>query len=515
MSDGSDITDPAELERAADAAWWEGELEDALALRQRAHSGYSTAGDGPHAAFVAVRLCFEHFDRGEPSIGMGWLKRAERDLQDVPPCVEHGWVAMAQGFVALAGGDPETALSHAERAVEIGQRFGDRELTALSIHAQGRMSIAAGQIGAGLALLDEAMISVIAGELGPHMTGVIYCSVLEACLELSDVGRAGEWSDAAVAWCSTMPPDTPFTAICRINRAEVAGLRGAWSEAETEASMVAESPTFDPAIAGRALYEVGEIRRRIGNVAGAELCFDRAREVGFDPQPGLALLRVTQGKADAAMHALRVALDVEAVGVARRARLLAAQVDVASSVSDLDIARSATSELEAIAAEANVPALDAVAAAARGTLRLAEGDVQGAIERLRHACAVWQELKLPYEAAQARRTYGLALSAAGYVDDAAMELRAALAVFERLGAVPDATAVRERLARPSDLPRGLTAREAEVLRLVATGRTNRDVAVELVISEHTVARHLQNIFAKLDVSSRAAATAFAFEHGLA
>ncbi len=515
MSDGSDATDPAELERAADAAWWVGELDEALALRQRAHSGYSAAGDGPSAASVAVRLCFEHFDRGEPSIGMGWLKRAERDLQDVAPCVQHGYVSMAQGYVALEMGEHETALRLAESATEIGQRFGDPDLTAMSIHAQGRITIGGGQIGAGLALLDEAMISVIAGELGSHFTGVIYCSVLEACLGLSDVGRAGEWSDAAVAWCSTMPPDAPFTALCRINRAEVAGLRGAWLEAETEASMVAEGVVYDPMIAGRALYEAGEIRRRIGNLEGARECFDRAREIGFDPQPGLALLRVTQGKADAALHALRVSLEAGTDGIARRARLLAAQVDIASSMSDLDVARQAVSELEAIAAEAKVPALDAAAAAARGTLRLVEGDVQGAIERLRHACTVWQELRLPYEAALARKAYGLALRAAGDDDDAAMELRAALSAFERLGAVPDATTVRELLANPSDLPRGLTAREAEVLRLVATGRTNRDIAVELVISEHTVARHLQNIFAKLDVSSRAAATAFAFEHGLA
>jgi DNA-binding CsgD family transcriptional regulator/tetratricopeptide (TPR) repeat protein len=515
MADPSTDTDPAELERLADAAWWVADLEESLALRQRAYAGYAASGDGPSAAFVAVRLCFEHFERGEPSIAMGWLMRAERDVRDVSACVQHGYVSIAKTFVAQEGGDVDAALQLAERAMEIGQRFGDRDLTAMSIHAQGRVLIKGGRVAEGMALLDEAMTSVIAGELGPHYTGVIFCSVLEACLDLADVGRAGEWSDAAIAWCATMPPEAPFTALCRINRAQVAGLRGAWSQAENEASMVADRVGFDPMAAARAFYETGEIRRRIGNVAGAEECFARASEIGFDPQPGLALLRFSQGKVDGALHALRLAVDTETGSVSRRSRLLAAQVDVAIAGDELAIGRAAADELEAIATASEVPALGAAAAAARGAMHLAEGDMQGAIERLRHACTIWQELKLPYEAALARRAYGVALRAAGHDDDATMELRASLTAFERLGAVPDAATVRELLAEPVLLPRGLTAREAEVLRLVATGKTNRDIAADLVISEHTVARHLQNIFAKLDVTSRAAATAFAFEHGLA
>ncbi len=515
MPEGAGVTDPAELERAADAAWWVGELDDALALRQHAYAGFAAVGDGRSAAAVAVRLCFEHFERSEPSIAMGWLKRAEGDVHDMPPCVEQGYVCLAQTFVAQAGGDLDSASNLAERAKEFGRRFGDRDLTAMTIHAQGRISIKAGMVKEGMALLDEAMTSVIAGELGPHFTGVIYCSVLEACLDIADVGRAGEWSDAAIAWCETMPPDAPFTALCRINRAQVAGLRGAWSEAETEASIVAEDVAYDPMAGARAFYEAGEIRRRIGNLAGAEASFTRAREIGFDAQPGMALLRFAQGKPDAALRSLRVAVAAEHDSVGRRARLLAAEVDVAVAMDDLAGARPAIDELETIAAASEVPALAAVAATARGTLRLAEGDTHGALERLRLACTIWQELRLPYEAALARKVCGLALKAAGDDDDAAIELRGALSAFERLGAVPDATAVRELLAEPMERPGGLTAREAEVLRLVATGRTNRDIAVELVISEHTVARHLQNIFAKVDVASRAAATAFAFEHGLA
>ena len=506
--------DPAELERLADAAWWVGQLEESVALRQRAYAGFAAAGDGPSAAGIAVRLCFEHFQRNEPSIGMGWLMRAERDVRDVPECVQQGYVAMARGFAAQGVGDLDAALQLAQRATEIGQRFGDRDLIAMSVHAQGRVSIKLGRVAEGMALLDEAMTSVIAGELGPHFTGIIYCSVLEACLDIADVGRAGEWSDASMAWCATLPPEAPFTAFCRINRAQVATLRGAWSEAEAESSIVTGSVAYEPIAAARAFYETGEIRRRIGNVAGAEECFARAREIGFDPQPGLALLRSSQGKADAALSALRRAADDETGSVSRRARLLAALVDIAILTGELAAGRAAADELELIVAGSEVPALGAAAAAARGAVLLADGDVPGAIERLRHACTIWQELKLPYEAALARRAYGIALKAAGD-DDAELELCSALSAFERLGAAPDAATVRELLTEPTELPSGLTAREVEVLRLVATGKTNRDIAADLVISEHTVARHLQNIFAKLDIGSRAAATAFAFEHGLA
>jgi DNA-binding NarL/FixJ family response regulator len=414
----------------------------------------------------------------------------------------------------MAGGRFAEALTHAERATGIAQRFGDRDLLAMSIHAEGRMLIALGRVTEGIARLDEAMTSVIAGELSPYFTGVIYCSVLEACLDLGDVGRAGEWSDAAMAWCSTLAPEAPFSAFCRINRAQVAGLRGAWSQAEAEASSVAEGVGFGPAAAGRGFYEAGELRRRMGDLAGAEEAFVRAREFGQDPQPGLALLRASQGKVDVALQALQRSIDAPGVSISQRARLLSARVVVALTAHDLAAAREATDGLEAMADASDVPALAASAAAARGALCLAEGDVQGAIERLHQACSAWQELKLPYETALAHRAYGAALLAAGATDDAAVELRVASETFEQLGATPDVAAVRALLEGPTELPAGLTAREAEVLRLVASGRTNRDIAVELVISEHTVGRHLQNIYAKLGVGSRAAATAFAFEHGL-
>jgi DNA-binding NarL/FixJ family response regulator len=272
---------------------------------------------------------------------------------------------------------------------------------------------------------------------------------------------------------------------------------------------------FDPMGAAQAIYETGEIRRRIGNLTGAEECFLRAREIGFDPQPGLALLRFAQGHVDTALTALQLAVHTVRESRLQHARLLAAMVDVALAVPDLDTATEASDQLSALAAGSEASILEATAATATGALQLARGDPPAAVERLRHACALWRELRLPYEAARARVLHGRALRAEGNEEDAGLELGAAVSAFERLGATPDARAAAALLSRTAALPRGLTPREAEVLRLVAAGKSNRDIAAALVISEHTVARHLQNMFAKLEVSSRSAATAFAFEHGLA
>jgi DNA-binding CsgD family transcriptional regulator len=506
---------PRDLETLADAAWWLSRPDESIAARQRAYAGYVAAGEPARAAWCAGRLCTEHFFRGEASLAAGWLMRGQRLLRDQPEGVYHGYLALAESTVAGARGETDEALARAERATEIGLRFGDPDLVAMGIHLHGLALINAGRVAEGMALLDEAMTSVVAGELGTFFTGVVYCNVIAACLEVSDVGRLGEWNDAARQWCESLPPDAPFPAVCRVNRAEAASLRGAWPEAEAEATRATHELRFNPRVAARAFYETGEIRRRLGDLAGAEEAFARAHELGLQPQPGLALLRLAQGKPDAAMQALGMALAGEPAGRPRRARLLAVQVEAALAAADLDAAGQASRELDEIAARLGTPALDAAAATAGGALRLAEGDLPGALERLRAACTIWQELRLPYETAQARLLYGSALRRAGSKEDALLELRAALATFERLGAAGDAARAAALLGGQNDLPRGLTAREAEVLRLVAAGKTNRDIAAALVISEHTVARHLQNIFAKLDVSSRSAATAFAFEHRLA
>jgi DNA-binding NarL/FixJ family response regulator len=508
---------PADLELLADAAWWMSQGEASIAARQHAYAGFTASGRDYEAAGNAARLAVDHFTRGEPAVGAGWLAKAHRHAEAVPEGVGHGLLYVIDATVARFQGDLDRATELADRAAALGRRFGDPDLTAMAIHTQGLLEIARGRVPEGLALLDEAMASVLAGELTPFFTGIVYCDVIGACLELADVGRAGQWSDAARIWCETLPPESPFPGMCRVNRAEVSRLRGAWSEAEDEAARAFdELVANDPMGAARAQVEAGEIRRRRGDLAGAEECFSRAREIGVDPQPGLALLRAAQGKLDAAAAALRLAVDADdPESRLHRARLLAAQVDVALAMSDLVTASDAADAVVELAASAHSPALAATSDTARGALQLARGETADAVTHLRRAFASWRELKLPYEAARARATYGLALRAAGNEEDAVFELEAARSALERLGAVPDAAAVAAWIEPAADLPAGLTAREVEVLRLVAAGRSNRQIAEALTISEHTVARHLQNMFVKLNVSSRSAATAFAFEHDLA
>ena len=464
---------------------------------------------------MAARLCVEHFTRREPAVAGGWLMRAQRHLREQPKCAEHGFLAMVEANVARFTGDPERSIALARKAIQIGQRFGDRDLVAVAIHIEGLSHIASGKIADGVALLDEAMTSVLTGELSPFFTGVIYCSVIEACLQLGDVGRAGEWSDAARAWCETVPTESPYPGLCRINRAELAILRGAWPEAEAEASRASEElMRLDPVASGAAWYQAGEARRRAGNLDGAEEAFGRAQELGFEPQPGSALLRLAQRNVEAARSALRVAIAAESGNPLRRASLLSARIDVALDAGELDEATVAVEELEAIAHAFPTDVLAATVDTARGAVLLARADATAALERLRRACTSWQDLRLPYEAAQARMLCGKAARAVGDEEGGRAELRAALAAFEQLGATKDAAKVTMLLEGRGDLPGGLTEREAEVLRLVAAGKSNRQIAAELVISEHTVARHVQNIFTKLNLSSRSAATAFAFEHGL-
>jgi DNA-binding NarL/FixJ family response regulator len=511
----SDLT-PAEWESFADAAWWMGHHDESIAAQQKAYTGYADAGDDRRAGWMAARLCIEHFVRDEPAAGMGWLGRTRRHAEVLPDCVELGFLAVIEATVQRYGGDLASAAPLAARATEIGERFGDRDLLAMAIHTQGLILIAEGRVTEGVPLLDEAMTSVVAGEVSDYFAGAVYCNVIAACLEIADVRRAAEWAEAARAWSESIPPESLYPGLCRVNRAQVASLRGEWSLAESESTRASEQlMSTSPPLAAEALYETGDVRRRRGDLAGAEAAFERAHELGFDPQPGLGLLRLAQGKIDAALSALRSAVTAPSGNRLRGARLRWALAEAALAAGDLDAASAAAGELDAIARDSDARVLEALAAAVRGSVQAAEGDVPGSVASLRHASALWQELRLPYEGAHTRTRLGLALRTAGDDEGGRMELRAALAAFEKLGATRDAAVASDLLGGPTGLPRGLTAREAEVLRLVAAGKTNRDIAVELVISEHTVARHLQNLFVKLDVSSRSAATAFAYEHGLA
>lgn len=507
---------PEQLEELADAAWWTSRIDESIAARQKAYAGYSAAGNARRAAYSAWFLFWDHVFRGEHAVANGWLRRAERHLASEPECLEHGYLAFARGELALWEGTTDGSSTAAERVLALGQRLGNADLVALGIECRGRTHIAEGRIAEGVADLDEAMCSVVAGELTPLFTGWIYCHVLVACWDLTDLRRAAEWTDAAMRWCEDLPTaEAPFRGLCRIHRVEIATLRGEWAEAEAEARRTCdELLAYEPHCAGLAFYAAGEVRRRLGDLNGAEEAFARAHELGHEPQPGLALVQLARGRTEAAVAALTLALASSASDGFPRAQLLLAQVEATLATADLDTVRTAVAELESLAERLETPAVRAAGAWATGALRLAEGDVTGSVASLRQAVAAWQTLGAPYEAARARLLLAQAARGAGDDDGARLELEVAHAVFQRLGAGADMTRTERLLAATTGAGPGVTARELEVLRLVARGKTNREIAAELMISDHTVARHVNNIFAKLDVSTRAAATAYAFTHDL-
>jgi DNA-binding CsgD family transcriptional regulator len=408
------------------------------------------------------------------------------------------------------------AEANAAAAVECGERFGDRDLVALALHIQGQTLIKQARIADGLTLLDEAMVAVTADEVSPIITGVVYCGVIAGCEEAYDVRRAQEWTAALTRWCDQQPELVSFTGRCLAHRAGIMQFRGAWAEALEEARRARDlcEQGMNDAATGQALYQQAELHRLQGDFAAAEAAYRDANRYGHEPQPGLSLLRLGQGDDDAAAATIRRALG-ETRDPLRRTRLLPAAAEIALAVRDLVEARRAADELSAIAGDYDIVMLRAIAAHVQGMVALAEDDAEHALVSLRAARATWQELDAPYETARTRVLVGLACRALGDDDTAALELESATTAFEQLGALPDLARVEALTSSPDTHEiHGLTPRELEVLRLVAAGKTNREIAAQLVVSEHTVARHIQNIFTKLRVSSRTAATAFAFEHRL-
>jgi DNA-binding CsgD family transcriptional regulator len=400
--------------------------------------------------------------------------------------------------------------------VYIAERLGDADLLALAGHEQGHVLIRQGKVGQGLALLDEAMVAASAGELSPIVTGIVYCGVILACDEAHDLRRAREWTATLTRWCDGQPDMVAFSGRCLIHRAEIMQLQGEWSSALGEAQRAVERclKGENRWAAGEACYRQGEVHRLRGDLEAAEGAFREASRCGREPQPGLALLRLSQGDGEAAAAAIRRALE-EAAEPGPRSGLLPAFVEVMLATGDLEAARGASDELGGLAGDFASDSLRAMTGHARGAVRLAQGDARGALVELRGAAKAWQDLDVPYEAARARELIGRACRELGDEDAAGLEMEAARSAFAELEAAPDLARLDPASAKavPHD-SRGLTPREIEVLRQVAAGKSNREIAATLTISEHTVARHLQNIFAKLGVSSRTAASAFAFEHDL-
>ena len=510
-ADEQEPVEPGDLELLSLAAFMLGRDDDTVAWLERAHARYLEEGETLRAVQCAAWIVLNLATRGEMGAATGWLGRAQRLVAPEGECGERGWLLLPGVFQLEAAGDFAAAAAVAAEAVAVSERFGDRDLFALAIHAQGYMLLKDGQVHQGLALLDEGMVAVTADELSPIVTGIVYCGVILACQEVYEVRRAREWTRALANWWALQPDMVAFTGRCLVHRAEIMQLDGSWRDALEEARRAGERfvETRNRA-AGLACYRQGELLRLQGEFDGAEKAYREASGFGWEPQPGLAQLRLAQGRTDVAVSAIRRA-EASTTLPLERARLLPAFVEIMLAADDLAPARAACAELEGIAAGYESAMLGAIVAHARGAVHLSAGEPQDALVPLRSAVETWHTLEAPYEIARTRVLVGDACRMLDDEESAALEHDAARSIFERLGAKPD---LKRLDATPAGSRHGLTAREAEVLRLVAAGKTNREIAASLVISEHTVARHVQNIFAKLGLSSRAAATAFAFEHDL-
>lgn len=515
----SPVEEAERLDALAEACWWLGRMGDCIEARRHAHELFAREGCDRQAAQVAIWLYEHHCFQGRPAMGSGWLHRARRALEGDTGCREWGNLLLREAEVLHGGGRLDEALDRARAALALGRRLRCADLEAEALQATGRLLIDAGRPVEGMAHLDEAMLLAVEGRLGPYATGKVHCSLISACEDVGDLRRAAEWTEASAAW-SARHPFAVFPGLCRVKRAEVLQWRGEWEEAEREARRACEElGGVRVSAAAAAWVEVGEIRRRVGDLDGAEEAFAHAEELCCTPTAGLTLLRLAQGRVGAAVDIVDAGLADETWSALARARLLPAKVQVALAAGDLDGAAAATAELRATADAYGTLALRAAADVAGGRVALARGDAAVASRQLRRAVEAWRELEVPYETATAQLLLG---QACGLLGDAAGEARwsaTAVATFQRLGAAYDARPVGTEAAAGGtgrrELPCGLTEREVEVLRLVATGATNKDVARALSLSQKTVARHLSNIFTKTGVTSRAAATAFAFEHGLA
>ncbi len=516
--------DAAECERAAIRAYLLGADDDCATHWEAAHRAALAAGSPADAARYAFWLGLGLIFRGQTAHANGWFARAEALIAEAgAECRASGYVLIPRCLAALGAGDPQHAHALGVRTAEIGGRFDDADLRAFGTLSQGQALIALGETVAGVARFDEVMVSATTGELGPVTTGIVYCAVILECMELFDLRRATEWTDALAAWCDAQPELVPYRGQCLVHRSQLQQAGGNWSEAVASVRSarrhLADPP--HPAL-GLALYQEGEMHRLRGQFEQAEDNYRQASGYGHDPMPGLALLQLARGDGSAAAATIQRALAESGSGQSRPA-LLAAAVETFRSTGDFAAARAAAEDLSMIAAASTSQVLHAMAATATGSVLIGAGDVASALVELRKAARTWQSLHMPYDAARTALLVGLACAALGDKNGAEVEFDCASDVFTRLGAVPDLERVNALTAGLADgvSPRGaaaetaaLSAREREVLAHLASGQTNRQIAADLVVSAHTVARHVEHIYAKLGVTNRAAATAYAYEHHL-
>lgn len=502
---------PEDLEQLAVAAFLLGFDDEVTALRERAHQLYLDRGEREQAIRCGFWLGFHLQNRGEVAQASGWAARLDRLVDDRPDGRSAGMLMMPGAVAAMWSGEATVALSIFERAAQIASTWDDLDMFALSGVGRGTCLQMLERWQEAASTLDEVMVHVAAGRVVPQVTGLAYCAVIALCMQQFDVRRAQEWTEALSSWIDDQTGVVPYRGICLVHRAEILQFRGEWSQAADEADRACAVliRSGEHAI-GAAHYRVGELARLRGSFDLAERAYAKAAAFGHEVQPGLAHLRRAQHRPEAAVAGLDRALVELPATSAARAPVLAARIDMALVTGDRDAAHAALDELCALVEPGGAAYLRSLAQQCAGSVLLADGDARGALPRLRLARSLWQELPAPYEAALTRLSIARACAALGDDDAARMELDAARAVLQQLGATADLAALDAELPHHP-----LSAREVEVLRLVATGATNRAIAEGLGLSEKTIARHVSNIFGKLGVTSRSAATAYAYEHGLA
>lgn len=521
-ADRQSSLEPADLERFATAAYLVGEDAHAATTWTRMHHDLIGQGQVERAARWGFWLSLYMLLAGETAQATGWLARSQRLLKDrEEACVEQGYGLVVTGLLEMGRGNTETAGTSFEDAVALAERFGDPDLLALGLLSRGQCLIQSQESAEGVVRLDEAMLAVTAGEVSSVLAGIIYCAVILTCQHIFDLRRAREWTKQLDIWCASQPDLVPYRGQCLVHRSEILQLQGDWPGALAEVTKArAHLAHRSEAVVGRACYQQGELHRLRGEFAQANEMYREAGRSGYEPQPGMSLLRLAEGKPDAAAVLMRSVADsadsVQAPGASlSRAKLLGPYVEILIASGDLVTARAVADELTQIATTIDAPILLATSTQATGAVLLAEGKMKAALALLREAWALWRKLEVPYESARVRVVIGRVCQQLGDLETAHMHFHAARSVFERLGAAPDLVALERLTVTRSAGPSGaLTDREREVLSLMAAGETNRQIATTLGISEHTVARHVSNIFDKLGVKSRTAASAFAHKHKL-
>ncbi len=494
------------LDRLADAAWWLGRLDACIEARHAAYRLYDELGDDRRAGQSAVWLWEHHAICARPSVASAWLRRARRALDADRECIEYGNLVLREAETAHGANELARAYELASAALELGRRLRSADLEAEALQTRGRVLIDQGRLEEGMGHLDEAMLFAVEGRLRPFSTGKVYCSLIAGCEEVGDFDRASEWTEATLQWAERHP-FAIFPGICRLHRAVLLKQQGGLDVAMGEATLACEElRQSHVANSAAAWAEVGDIRRRLGQLAQAEEAFARSQEVGGGHCGGLALLRLAQGRTQEALATITSCVADQATPLGR-AKVLPILAHIAAASGDLEAARRAHAELESIAKQFGTEPLRAAEQLTQGRLQLAEGDPRAA-RTLQAAAEAWHRLGIPYEEATARTLLGQAHRVAEDEAGATGSFEAAARLFDEIGAQLDARQARGDGSRPA-LPAGLTEREVEVLRLVGQGLTNNEIAAELFLSAKTVSRHLSNIFAKIDVSSRASATAFA------